>query len=130
MGEQFLYVSHNSLVIICTHFILCIILLFVLFQTETRVGLYVEFLQDWFSVFPREQFIIQTLEDYHNNRSAVLNKIFKHIGIGMYSAIFHLLTILMALIAFIDNIFLTVVCESNVLFTRLSCFTTDFSIWL
>ena len=63
-------------------------------QSETRVGLYVEFLQDWFSVFPREQFIIQRLEDYHSNRSAVLNKIFKHIGIGMLEVMFYLLVIL------------------------------------
>ena len=52
-------------------------------QMETRVGLYVEYLQDWFSVFPREQFIIQTLEDYHRNGSRVLNAIFTHLGLGM-----------------------------------------------
>ena len=51
-------------------------------QTETRVGLYVELLEDWFSQFPREQFLIQRLEDYSKNRSEVMNNIFRHIGVG------------------------------------------------
>ena len=55
------------------------------YQTETRVGLYVEMLEDWFSVFPQKQFLIQRLEDYHVNKTRVLNRFYRFLGIGRCS---------------------------------------------
>ena len=46
---------------------------------QTRVGLYSEYLKDWYSVFPAEQILVVTLEQFSRNQTYVLNKVYRHL---------------------------------------------------
>ena len=54
-----------------------------LFQARLRLGLYSEYLAEWYKVFPdRQQTLVVRMEDYSKDRLATLNTIYKHIGLG------------------------------------------------
>ena len=46
---------------------------------QTRMGLYSEYLEDWYSVFPAGQILVVTLEQFSANQTYVLNKIYRHL---------------------------------------------------
>ena len=50
-----------------------------------RAGMYSTFLDDWFQVFPREQFLIIKAEDYYTDRSATLVEAFRFLGVQKLS---------------------------------------------
>lgn len=47
-------------------------------------GVYVEFLKHWFSVFPREQFLILKSEDFYDNPGKSLEQVYEFIGLPNY----------------------------------------------
>ena len=49
-----------------------------------RLGLYSEYLEDWFSVFQWEQILVVRMEDYSQDRLQVLNKVYRHLNIGKW----------------------------------------------
>ena len=51
------------------------------FVTRTRMGLYVEYLKDWFEIFPREQILVVRMEDYAKDRKDILDQVFKHLSL-------------------------------------------------
>ena len=51
------------------------------FVHQTRIGLYSEYLEDWYSVFPVKQILVVTLEQYSANQSYVLNAIYRHLDL-------------------------------------------------
>ncbi|XP_069139198.1 carbohydrate sulfotransferase 15-like [Argopecten irradians] len=46
------------------------------------VGLYVVFLEDWMTVFPRKQFFITALDDYSKNQTMVASNLFKFLDLS------------------------------------------------
>ena len=46
------------------------------------MGLYAEFLEDWFDIFPEKQIFIVNFDDYVANRTTVLNRVYDFLGIG------------------------------------------------
>ena len=46
---------------------------------QTRMGLYSEYLKDWYSVFPAEQILVVNLEQYSTNYTHELNKVYGHL---------------------------------------------------
>ena len=50
---------------------------------RTRMGLYSEYLKDWYSVFPSEQILVISLEQYSANQTLVLNKVYIHLGLEL-----------------------------------------------
>ena len=46
---------------------------------QTRMGLYSEYLKDWYSVFPAGQILVVTLEQFSANQTYVLDKIYRHL---------------------------------------------------
>ncbi|USR90292.1 tetratricopeptide repeat protein [Phormidium yuhuli AB48] len=47
-------------------------------------GVYVEFIKHWFSIFPREQFLILKSEDFYENPGQSLDKVYEFIGLPTY----------------------------------------------
>ncbi|WP_159783169.1 sulfotransferase domain-containing protein [Sodalinema gerasimenkoae] len=47
-------------------------------------GVYVEFLKHWFSVFPREQFLILKSEDFYEDPGRSLEQVYEFIGLPNY----------------------------------------------
>ena len=54
---------------------------FGLFQVRLHMGFYFIFLQEWFQVFPREQFLIIRTEDYSSNMIYYLQKTYRFLGL-------------------------------------------------
>ena len=46
---------------------------------QTCIGLYSAYLRDWYSVFPAEQILVVTLEQFSANQTYVLNKIYRYL---------------------------------------------------
>ena len=51
------------------------------FQARITLGFYATFLQDWFQVFPREQFLILRTEDFANATLDIMYKVFKFLDL-------------------------------------------------
>ena len=47
-------------------------------------GFYAIFLQDWFQVFPRDQILILQTEEYSENMTKQLDKVFSFLGVRKY----------------------------------------------
>lgn len=47
------------------------------------VGLYYVYIQDWFAVYPREQFHFVRLRDYSKNTDFEMEKVFNFLHLGM-----------------------------------------------
>lgn len=47
-----------------------------------RAGLYHIFLEDWFSVFPRDQILVIHGDDYYHDRAAVMTKVFSFLELS------------------------------------------------
>ena len=64
-----------------------ILLLFVsyLFQARLHMGFYFVFLQDWFRVFPREQFHIIRTEDYSRHMLTYLKEVYRFLGLRKFT---------------------------------------------
>ena len=54
---------------------------------SVRLGLYVEYLELWETVFPRNQTLIVRLEDYSRDRFATINRVCHHLGLGRCESI-------------------------------------------
>ena len=48
------------------------------------MGLYSEFLVDWFATFPQKQIHIMKMEEYSSNRMKSLEKVFEFLELGKY----------------------------------------------
>ena len=46
---------------------------------QTRKGLFSEYLKDWYSVFPPEQILVVTMEQFSTNQTYWLNKVYRHL---------------------------------------------------
>ncbi|XP_061913807.1 carbohydrate sulfotransferase 15-like [Entelurus aequoreus] len=51
-------------------------------QVRLNLGLYIVFLLDWLSVFPREQILVLRLEDYATNLEGTLDEVFSFLEAG------------------------------------------------
>ncbi|MGF1494831.1 MAG: sulfotransferase domain-containing protein [Microcoleaceae cyanobacterium] len=49
-------------------------------------GMYVYFLEQWMSIFPREQFLILKSEDLYADPQVIMNQVFRFLGLPEYSS--------------------------------------------
>ena len=51
-------------------------------QVDLRIGLYSVFLKDYYKVFPKEQVLIQKLEDRKKDMNRTIKEIFSFLELG------------------------------------------------
>ena len=54
-------------------------------QVTIRGGLYIQYVEDWLQVFPREQLHFVHYESYVQNRSEELSHVVQFTGLGKYN---------------------------------------------
>ena len=54
-----------------------------------HIGIYFVYLQEWYSVFPRDQVLILRLEDYTENRGEHMRILYDFLTLGMFNICAH-----------------------------------------
>lgn len=57
-------------------------------QVRILIGLYGNYLLEWFDVFSTDQFLIIKTEEYKNDIAGHLRKVFKFLGLGKFRRLY------------------------------------------
>lgn len=58
------------------------------FQTRVHLGFYAAYLQEWLSVFPRDQILVMRTEDYSANTTLLMRRVFDFLDLSSYIHMF------------------------------------------